>query len=213
MSGTITEDGWVSVSFAQIFHDLFFSIDTPAAGSDAKASNITTQGQLYRVLPEKKVDRIANQMMASTHVYDLSTAAEKAAGYQHILRMQEWEAWGYKFWKHIFPYFLNSVRSDFGVRLGISAKKGAGATSGDIELSLNPDELGDLGEEGIKKKYEEQLRKQKGGGDEDEQDFSDMVAEHAARQKVHCGFFLITVDGGNCSQIIFELKKTILNIF
>lgn len=27
---------------------------------------------LYTVLPEKKVDRIGGQMMASTHVYDIS---------------------------------------------------------------------------------------------------------------------------------------------
>lgn len=31
-----------------------------------------TPQALYHVIPEKKVERIGSQMMASTHVYDLS---------------------------------------------------------------------------------------------------------------------------------------------
>jgi hypothetical protein len=29
-------------------------------------------GPLYTILPERKVDRVAGQMMASTHVYELA---------------------------------------------------------------------------------------------------------------------------------------------
>ena len=69
-----------------------------------------------------------------------------------------------------------------------SSKSTAKASKeGDVDLSLNPDEVGQLGEEGLRAKYEEHLRKQKGGGaddGEDARDFSDLVAEHAARQKV-----------------------------
>lgn len=52
---------------------------------------------------------------------------------------------------------------------------------GGVEVSLNPDEL-DLGDTNVLgQKYEEGLRQQHLGKDDD---FSDMVAEHAARQKV-----------------------------
>uniref|UniRef100_A0A915IHX4 PSP proline-rich domain-containing protein n=1 Tax=Romanomermis culicivorax TaxID=13658 RepID=A0A915IHX4_ROMCU len=50
-----------------------------------------------------------------------------------------------------------------------------------VEISLNPEELDLVGDSsGLQKKYEEGLRQQQSGKDED---FSDMVAEHAARQK------------------------------
>lgn len=43
--------------------------------------------------------------------------------------------------------------------------KSSGGGDGGVEVSLNPDELGELGEEGLKKKYEEQLRKDRGDGE------------------------------------------------
>ncbi|CAK5022743.1 unnamed protein product [Meloidogyne enterolobii] len=49
-----------------------------------------------------------------------------------------------------------------------------------VEVSLQPEELEDQG--GLERKYEEQLRKQNRIRMENEEDFSDMVAEHAARQ-------------------------------
>ena len=45
----------------------------------------------------------------------------------------------------------------------LQAKTSGG--DGGVEVSLNPDELGELGEEGLKKKYEEQLRKDRGDGE------------------------------------------------
>jgi len=68
-----------------------------------------------------------------------------------------------------------------------AADKSAGA--GGVEVSLAPDELDLVGDSSqLQRKYEETLRKQTHGGANDE-DFSDMVAEHAARQKVAL-FFL-----------------------
>lgn len=49
-----------------------------------------------------------------------------------------------------------------------------------IEVSLNPEDLDLADQKGLEKKYEEQLRKQNKG--RDEEDFSDMVAEHSAKQ-------------------------------
>ncbi|KAL3083052.1 hypothetical protein niasHS_010854 [Heterodera schachtii] len=49
-----------------------------------------------------------------------------------------------------------------------------------VEVSLNPEELEDQG--GLERKYEEQLRKQAKIRMENEEDFSDMVAEHSAKQ-------------------------------
>lgn len=51
-----------------------------------------------------------------------------------------------------------------------------------VEVSLQPEELEDQG--GLERKYEEQLRKQNRIRMENEEDFSDMVAEHAAKQNV-----------------------------
>ena len=51
-----------------------------------------------------------------------------------------------------------------------------------VEISLDPEAL-DLDEAGLQEKYEEQLRKRRGADDEQE-DLTDMVAEHAAKQSV-----------------------------
>ncbi|KRY58807.1 Splicing factor 3B subunit 2 [Trichinella britovi] len=88
---------------------------------------------LYTLLPEKKVESIVGQMMASTHVYDLSAAA--------------------------------------------TAKKDQRPDNA-VEISLNPEELDLADTSGLQQRYEEGLKKM---GKED--DFSDMVAEHAAKQK------------------------------
>jgi len=49
-----------------------------------------------------------------------------------------------------------------------------------VEVSLQPEELED--QSGLERKYEEQLRKQNRIRMENEEDFSDMVAEHASKQ-------------------------------
>ncbi|KAK0410493.1 hypothetical protein QR680_005157 [Steinernema hermaphroditum] len=89
-----------------------------------------TPAPLYTIIPEKRVDRISGQMMASTHVYDLN------------------------------------------------ARKGMNGEG--VEVSLNPEELDMSDERGLAQKYEEGLRKQKTETETD--DFSDMVAEHSAKQ-------------------------------
>ncbi len=52
---------------------------------------------------------------------------------------------------------------------------------------MNPEELDMQDQKGLERKYEEQLRKQAKGKDED---FSDMVAEHSARQNVSLILFI-----------------------
>lgn len=94
-----------------------------------------TPASLYQVLPEKRVDRMAGQMMGSSHVYDMSAAKKD--------------------------------------------KSGQPTVEGGVEVSLNPEELDLQDPSGLQKKYEEGLRRQRG---DKEEDFSDMVAEHAARQ-------------------------------
>jgi hypothetical protein len=55
-----------------------------------------------------------------------------------------------------------------------------------VEVSLNPDELemNMADPRGLERAYEEQLRKQNRNRMENEEDFSDLVAEHSAKQNV-----------------------------
>lgn len=66
--------------------------------------------------------------------------------------------------------------------------------SGGVELSLDPSELEGLDSESMAARYEQTLREQQ--GNLAKEDFSDMVAEHAAKQKVifkiHISDFIIT---------------------
>ena len=69
--------------------------------------------------------------------------------------------------------------------------------SGGVELSLDPSELEGLDSESMAARYEQTLREQQ--GNLAKEDFSDMVAEHAAKQKVsllykicHLKFHVIT---------------------
>lgn len=59
-----------------------------------------------------------------------------------------------------------------------------------MEVSLNPEDLDLADQKGLEKKYEEQLRKQTRGRQDDDEDFSDMVAEHSAKQNVSFITFL-----------------------
>lgn len=54
---------------------------------------------------------------------------------------------------------------------------------------MNPEDLDLADQKGLEKKYEEQLRKQTRGRQDDDEDFSDMVAEHSAKQNVSFTFF------------------------
>jgi len=53
-----------------------------------------------------------------------------------------------------------------------------------VEVSLNPEELDFTDSRGLERKYEEQLRKQNKVRMDNEEDFSDLVAEHSAKQNV-----------------------------
>lgn len=67
------------------------------------------------------------------------------------------------------------------IKVGYLQKKDRNVTEGGVEVSLNPEELDMQDQKGLERKYEEQLRKQAKGKEED---FSDMVAEHSAKQNV-----------------------------
>ena len=56
-----------------------------------------------------------------------------------------------------------------------------------MELSLDPSELEGLDSESMAARYEQTIREQQ--GNLAKEDFSDMVAEHAAKQKVNKIFF------------------------
>lgn len=70
-----------------------------------------------------------------------------------------------------------------------SRKAGGGQESQGVEVALAPEEL-ELDPMAMTQKYEEHVREQQ--AQVEKEDFSDMVAEHAAKQKVlrHtiCGF-------------------------
>ena len=53
-----------------------------------------------------------------------------------------------------------------------------------IQISLDPSNM-ELDEGALAEKYEEQLRKQTRSND-DQEDLTDMVAEHSAKQNVRC---------------------------
>ena len=85
--------------------------------------------QLYQVLPEKKTERLGKDMMASTHIYDISAAVKKNQG---------------------------------------------------IEMALDPSDL-DMDPNAIAAKCEQTIKERQ--SQIAKEDLSDMVAEHAARQK------------------------------
>uniref|UniRef100_A0A673LW33 PSP proline-rich domain-containing protein n=1 Tax=Sinocyclocheilus rhinocerous TaxID=307959 RepID=A0A673LW33_9TELE len=96
--------------------------------------------QLFTVLPERRTGPVGAAMMASTHIYDMSTTV--------------------------------TSRKVGGV-------SGLGGDSQGVEVALAPEEL-ELDPMAMTQKYEEHVREQQ----VEKEDFSDMVAEHAAKQKV-----------------------------
>uniref|UniRef100_A0A671S1D5 Splicing factor 3B subunit 2-like n=1 Tax=Sinocyclocheilus anshuiensis TaxID=1608454 RepID=A0A671S1D5_9TELE len=95
--------------------------------------------QLFTVLPERRTGPVGAAMMASTHIYDMSTTV--------------------------------TSRKVGGV-------SGLGGDSQGVEVALAPEEL-ELDPMAMTQKYEEHVREQQ----VEKEDFSDMVAEHAAKQK------------------------------
>uniref|UniRef100_A0A8C8E0X6 Splicing factor 3b, subunit 2 n=1 Tax=Oryzias sinensis TaxID=183150 RepID=A0A8C8E0X6_9TELE len=92
--------------------------------------------QLFTVLPERRTGPVGAAMMASTHIYDMSTVRPR--------------------------------------------KTGGGQESQGVEVALAPEEL-ELDPMAMTQKYEEHVREQQ--AQVEKEDFSDMVAEHAAKQK------------------------------
>lgn len=111
---------WVKTIIAYALNPSHFSLagaDTPAAA--------------YHILPEKRVDRIGGQMMASTHIYDLSVSVCRNC----VSPLCDIKA--------MHPYFQKKV----------------GVSDGGVEVSLDPDAI-DLDQGKLQEKYDEQLRKQ-----------------------------------------------------
>jgi len=90
---------------------------------------------LYQVLPERRNERVAGAMMASTHTYELPGKRAAAAA--------------------------------------------AGAGGEGVEVALDPSELDLVDTEAMAQRYEERMRETQ----LEKEDLSDMVAEHAAKQK------------------------------
>lgn len=66
----------------------------------------------------------------------------------------------------------------------LQAQRKLPVPSDGVEVSLNPEELDFTDSRGLERKYEEQLRKQNKVRQDNEEDFSDLVAEHSAKQNV-----------------------------
>ncbi|NP_001098747.1 splicing factor 3B subunit 2 [Danio rerio] len=94
--------------------------------------------QLFTVLPERRTGPVGAAMMASTHIYDMTTTVTSR-------------------------------------KVGVSV---LGGDSQGVEVALAPEEL-ELDPMAMTQKYEEHVREQQ----VEKEDFSDMVAEHAAKQK------------------------------
>ena len=111
--------------------------------------------QLYTVLPEKRADRMGQAMMGSAHVYDIGATTTTQKS------------------KFLFPISCPTC-----IALIVIVITG----SGGVELSLDPSELERLDSDSMAARYEQTLREQQ--SNLAKEDFSDMVAEHAAKQKV-----------------------------
>ncbi|KAI8424875.1 hypothetical protein MSG28_006796 [Choristoneura fumiferana] len=156
---------------------------------------------LYQVVPERRVGLTAG-MMASTHVYDLG-AANPEINYFKTKKIMEknYGLWHIKFRQTIENlYSTGEVGSDEERRQGRSMAMdssclqahgggrgrggggggGAGAGDAGVEVALDPSEL-ELEPEAVAARYERHLRETRPRAQED---LSDMLADHVARQKV-----------------------------
>ena len=79
------------------------------------------------------------------------------------------------------PSFLSFPARVSNVQAMAGRKAGGGQESQGVEVALAPEEL-ELDPMAMTQKYEEHVREQQ--AQVEKEDFSDMVAEHAAKQKV-----------------------------
>lgn len=108
-------------------------------------------------------------MMASTHIYDVS-------GVRRLCQLQMCECECPNLIQVstilLFSLFFKAMAG---------RKAGGGQESQGVEVALAPEEL-ELDPMAMTQKYEEHVREQQ--AQVEKEDFSDMVAEHAAKQKV-----------------------------
>lgn len=133
--------------------------------------------QLYTILPEKRTERVGQAMMGSTHVYDLPPATTTQKSNIFIFKKE-------------ICIVISSYHLIINNKFFLSG-------SGGVELSLDPSELEGLDSESMAARYEQTLREQQ--GNLAKEDFSDMVAEHAAKQKVIFEFMIF------CNQAVSYL--------
>lgn len=95
-------------------------------------------------------------------------------------------------------FFLCDHASWLSLQATAGRKAGGGQESQGVEVALAPEEL-ELDPMAMTQKYEEHVREQQ--AQVEKEDFSDMVAEHAAKQKVwshgpssyEASFFLLLI--------------------
>lgn len=104
-------------------------------------------------------------MMASTHIYDMSGVRQLSMSLVCLC--------SYVCVYLIFPLCAPQAMA--------ARKAGGGQESQGVEVALAPEEL-ELDPMAMTQKYEEHVREQQ--AQVEKEDFSDMVAEHAAKQKV-----------------------------
>ncbi|MEQ2163327.1 Splicing factor 3B subunit 2 [Goodea atripinnis] len=133
--------------------------------------------QLFTVLPERRTGPVGAAMMASTHIYDITGV--RPDGFQNKLKISCYLVrkciFCYFLWVFFFSYFLTLCCYQ------VARKTGGGQESHGVEVALAPEEL-ELDPMAMTQKYEEHVREQQ--AQVEKEDFSDMVAEHAAKQKV-----------------------------
>lgn len=84
-------------------------------------------------------------------------------------------------WLHHGPLFLTSPCCTWPHHVHVCCCRPAGAT--DVEVTLSPEELEGLDNEGIRALYEAKVAAAQAAAKAEREDFSDMVARHAAAQK------------------------------
>lgn len=164
--GLITPSGITSIPAGMETPDMIElrkrKIESDMEGGDTPA--------LYTILPEKKSEKVGTTMMGSTHVYDMSAVCNRSF---NLISVSSF-AHG----------FVNNSPIIFTQAISKKATPGAGNPDKDrvgVEVALDPSEL-DMDTAAMAARYEQTVRERE--SQLEKEDLSDMVAEHAAKQKV-----------------------------